>query len=295
MQIRNIGIVSPGDMGQAVAMRLKESGFVMYGALAGRSDRTRNLAREAGITDCGTMVELVGQCDLLLSVLDPAAALDNARAAADAMKKAARKPVFVDCNAVAPKSMEEITAIIGEASADCIDVGLIGSPPRGKTCTRIYASGPQARLLEQIKHPNLAVRVISERIGDASAVKMCYGAITKGAVALGLELLITARRMGVYRNSGKRIQGKHSGSVRLDARARAEHAAEGIPLGARNERDCPHLRRRRPHAQNVPGCWRNVRVRRENPARAGIAGRSPSAGAQRRRSRTAACPVAVRS
>lgn len=198
MQIRNIGIVSPGDMGQAVAMRLKESGFVMYGALAGRSDRTRNLAREAGITDCGNMVELVGQCDLLLSVLDPAAALDNARAAADAMKKAGRKPVFVDCNAVAPKSMEDITAIIGEAGADCIDVGLIGSPPRGKTCTRIYASGPQARLLEQIKHPNLAVRVISERIGDASAVKMCYGAITKGAVALGLELLITARRMGVY-------------------------------------------------------------------------------------------------
>jgi 3-hydroxyisobutyrate dehydrogenase-like beta-hydroxyacid dehydrogenase len=144
------------------------------------------------------MLELVGQCDLLLSVLDPAAALDNARAAAAAMKKAARKPVFVDCNAVAPKSMEEITVIISEAGADCIDAGLIGSPPRGKTCTRIYASGPQARLLEQIKHPNLAVRVISERIGDASAVKMCYGAITKGAVALGLELLITARRMGVY-------------------------------------------------------------------------------------------------
>jgi 3-hydroxyisobutyrate dehydrogenase-like beta-hydroxyacid dehydrogenase len=198
VQIRNIGIVSPGDMGQAVAMRLKESGFVLYGALAGRSERTRSLAREAGITDCGSMMELVAQCDLLLSVLDPAVALDNARTVAAAMKHTGRKPVFVDCNAVAPATMEQIAAIVREAGGDCVDVGIIGSPPRGNTQTRIYASGPHASVLQQIKHPNLVVRVISESIGDASAVKMCYGAITKGAVALGLELLITARRMGVY-------------------------------------------------------------------------------------------------
>ena len=198
MQIRNIGVVSPGDMGQAVAMRLKESGFTLYGALAGRSERTRKLAREAGITDCGAMEDLVAQCDMLLSVLDPGAALDNARAAAGAMKSTGCKPVFVDCNAIAPKTMETIGSIVREAGGDCIDVGIIGSPPRGKIRTRIYASGPQAALLQQINHPNLVVRVMSERIGDASAVKMCYGAVTKGAVALGLELLITAHRMGVY-------------------------------------------------------------------------------------------------
>ncbi len=43
----------------------------------------------------------------------------------------------------------------------------------------------------------MPVRVLSERIGDASAIKMCYGAMTKGVQALVLELLVAARRLGV--------------------------------------------------------------------------------------------------
>ena len=43
----------------------------------------------------------------------------------------------------------------------------------------------------------MQVRVIGERVGDASAVKMCYASITKGTLALGMELLITARKLGV--------------------------------------------------------------------------------------------------
>ena len=38
---------------------------------------------------------------------------------------------------------------------------------------------------------------MSERVGDASALKMCYAAMTKGVQALGTELLVAARRLGV--------------------------------------------------------------------------------------------------
>jgi 3-hydroxyisobutyrate dehydrogenase-like beta-hydroxyacid dehydrogenase len=38
---------------------------------------------------------------------------------------------------------------------------------------------------------------VSDRIGDAASVKMCYGAVTKGAIALLTEMLIVARRLGV--------------------------------------------------------------------------------------------------
>jgi 3-hydroxyisobutyrate dehydrogenase-like beta-hydroxyacid dehydrogenase len=38
---------------------------------------------------------------------------------------------------------------------------------------------------------------VGERIGDASAVKMCYASLTKGTLALGVELLIAARKLGV--------------------------------------------------------------------------------------------------
>ena len=51
MQIRNVGVVSPGDMGQAIAGRLMESGLNVYTALDRRSERTKALAREAGLVD----------------------------------------------------------------------------------------------------------------------------------------------------------------------------------------------------------------------------------------------------
>lgn len=197
MQIKNIGIVSPGDMGQAIAVCLKESGHHVFTALDGRSARTRALAIEAGLTDCGSMEKLVATCDMILSVLNPGMAVDKAREVAAAITKTGRKSVFADCNAISPQSVHEIDAIIRAAGGLFVDGGIIGAPPRGKSRTRLYVSGPDAALLTQFSHPRLAVRLVSNRIGDASAVKMCYGAVTKGAVALGVELLIAARRLGV--------------------------------------------------------------------------------------------------
>lgn len=78
-----------------------------------------------------------------------------------------------------------------------VDAGIIGPPPRGNAKTRLYVSGPEAGEMAQIVDDQLLVRVVGERIGDASAVKMCYASITKGALALGMELLITARKLGV--------------------------------------------------------------------------------------------------
>ncbi len=197
MNIQHIGIVSPGDMGQAVAQTLKAGGFTVRTALAGRSARTRALALEAGIDDCGTMDSLIANCDVLLSILNPAAAVDSARAAADAMRATGKRPLFVDCNAVAPQTMHEIAAVMRQAGADCVDAGIIGPPPRGKAGMRLYVSGPQAASLEVLQTGGITVRVLGPRIGDASAIKMCYAAYTKGAVALGVEMLIAARRLGV--------------------------------------------------------------------------------------------------
>ena len=39
--------------------------------------------------------------------------------------------------------------------------------------------------------------MIGEGIADASALKMCYGALNKGTQALWLEVLIAAQRLGV--------------------------------------------------------------------------------------------------
>jgi 3-hydroxyisobutyrate dehydrogenase-like beta-hydroxyacid dehydrogenase len=207
MQIRNVGVVSPGDMGQAIAGRLKESGLNVYVALDGRSERTRALAREAALTDCGSMEKLVVTCELVISVINPGEALNVARQAAAAMKKTGRMIAFADLNAVSPQTAHDADRLVREAGGMFIDGGIIGPPPRGeKDKPRIYVSGPDAYLLEQISHPNLLMRVMSERVGDASGVKMCYAAMTKGTTALAVELLVAARRLGVEQALEKELR-----------------------------------------------------------------------------------------
>lgn len=207
MQIRNVGVVSPGDMGQAIAGRLKESGLNVYAALDGRSERTRTLAREAGLTDCGSMEKLVATCELVLSVINPGEALNVAREVSAAMKKTARKIALADLNAVSPQTAREADRMVREAGGMFIDGGIIGPPPRGeKDKPRIYVSGPEAYLFEQISHPNLLMRVLSERVGDASGVKMCYAAMTKGTTALAVELLVAARKLGVEQALEKELR-----------------------------------------------------------------------------------------
>jgi len=211
MEIRNVGVVSPGDMGQAIAGRLKEAGFGVHAALDGRSERTRALARAAGLADCGSMEKLVATCELVLSVINPGEALNVARQVAAAMKKTGRRIAFADLNAVSPQTARDADRMIRDAGGMFIDGGIIGPPPRGeKDRPRIYVSGPDAYLFETIQHPNLLVRVMSERVGDASGVKMCYAAMTKGTTALAVELLVAARKLGVEQALEKELRDSQS-------------------------------------------------------------------------------------
>ena len=197
MKIENIGVMSPGDMGQAVAQQLKQRGYNVCTALDQRSARSKALAREAGLTDVGTIARLTEQCDVILSIMNPGAALEFSGEVAQALRANQRQPLFVDCNAIAPVTMQAVNANIVAAGGRCADAGIIGPPPRGTARISLYASGPEARELEQLATPQVSVVVLSDRIGDASAIKICYGAMNKGIIALALEVLIAARRLGV--------------------------------------------------------------------------------------------------
>lgn len=199
MQIGKVGLMTPGDMGQAIAMQIKARGFTVCTALDGRSERSHTLAREAGLADVGTVGRLIAECDVVLSVMNPGAAVDFAREAAAALRASGRRTLIVDCNAIAPDTVHEVAALIEQAGGRFLDGGIIGPPPRGKAKTNLYVSGPAARDLEALGGPQLTVHVVSERIADASALKMCYGALNKGTQALWLEVLIAAQRLGVDR------------------------------------------------------------------------------------------------
>jgi 3-hydroxyisobutyrate dehydrogenase-like beta-hydroxyacid dehydrogenase len=211
MQIEHVGVMSPGDMGQAVAIQIKAKGLAVYTALEHRSERTKGLAREAGLIDVGSLAQLVAQCDVILSVMDPGSAVTFAREVSAAIRTAGRHTLIVDCNAIAPDTAKEIAGLVQQAGGRFLDGGIIGPPPRGKAKTNLYVSGPCAADLEQLAGPQLVVRPIGDGIADASALKMCYGALNKGTQALWLGVLIAAERLGVAGLLDEQLRNSHQG------------------------------------------------------------------------------------
>ncbi len=194
---KTIAILSPGDMGSGVAEALTQHGFDIVTSLAGRSDRSRGLADAAGMRDCGELEDLVGEADLILSILPPAAALGQAAAVAQAMTRADARPSYADCNAISPATARRVGEVIETAGATFIDGGIIGAPPRKPPPTRFYVSGPDLDPILALDGAGIQVKPLGTEIGRASAIKMCYAGLTKGTFSLHTAVLVAAERLGL--------------------------------------------------------------------------------------------------
>lgn len=196
MSVRTVGLLSPGDMGHTVGAVLRQHGLRLLTCLDGRSERTRALAAEAGIEDVATPEALVVAADIVLCILVPAEALGVAQRVASAIRATGADVLYADCNAIAPQTVRMIGETIIGAGGRFADVGIIGGPPT-QPGTRFYASGPGAADFAALNDYGLDVRLLDGGIGQASGLKMCYGALTKGLQALGTELLVAAKMMGL--------------------------------------------------------------------------------------------------
>ena len=112
MSIGTVGILSPGDMGHSIGKVLHDNGLRVLTCLSGRSDRSRELAKQAGIDDAGSLDDLVQQVDILMCVLVPARAATVAGEVAAAMRRTGATPLYVDCNAIAPATVRAIADTI---------------------------------------------------------------------------------------------------------------------------------------------------------------------------------------
>ncbi len=197
MAVAPVGILSPGDMGAAIGAVLGAHGVPVLTCLAGRGELTRLRAHEAGMRNLPDLDALVREAGLILSVLVPAEAEGLALRVAEVIQRTGARPVFADCNAISPGTMQRIAAAVGAMGATVIDAGIIGPPPGPGRGTRIYCSGPDVAALTALNEYGLDVRVVGEAIGQASGLKMVYAASTKGTTALWTALLVAARALGL--------------------------------------------------------------------------------------------------
>jgi L-threonate 2-dehydrogenase len=191
-----IGVIAQGMMGGGVGGRLHESGAKVRTLLTGRSAKSAERARAAGMDPAADEHALLAGSDFFLSILPPGEAEALAWHLAPALKALDRKPVYVDCNAVSPQTAIRIGEIIAPTGADFVDGGIIGGPPRPGYSPTIYASGATAGQTAVLRDWGIDWRVIEGPIGAASALKMSYAGITKGTTAIASAMLLGAARFG---------------------------------------------------------------------------------------------------
>ena len=198
MALKTVAVLSPGDMGEGVGASIIGQGIDVITVLAGRSDETRMRAERAGFRDVPDLNALVTQADLVLSIMPPERAEALAADVAAAMKATGETPVFADMNAIAPTTARRIAAVIADAGAVFIDGGIIGWPPlKGENDTKLYVSGPDAALMDELDGNGKKIIQLGDEIGRASAVKMVYASVTKGTDSLLTAAYTAAEALGV--------------------------------------------------------------------------------------------------
>src|SRR5580704_7099946 len=190
-----IAVIAPGAMGAAVGKRLFDNGVKVLTSLQGRSQETAARAKAAGMVAASD--EEIAATDFILSILPPGDALSLAERFAPPLTASNAKPVYVDCNAINPKTVERVAAVIAPTGCPFVDAGIIGQPPKpGDAGPRFYASGPAAPRFATLRQYGLDVRVLDGAISAASALKMSYAGITKGTQAIGAAMMLAATRAG---------------------------------------------------------------------------------------------------
>ncbi|KMY85919.1 3-hydroxyisobutyrate dehydrogenase and related beta-hydroxyacid dehydrogenase [Candidatus Paraburkholderia calva] len=172
-----IAVLGAGAMGSAIGRMTKEAGARVLTSLDGRGDA--NIAR----------VRLHP-----VSIVPPGVAEQTAQRMAPALTQAARKPMYVDCNAISPETAAAIARVIEPTGAPFVDGGIIGAP----SSLKFYMSGADAGRTLALNQRGLVVRVLEGPVGAgaASALKMSYAGITKGLTAFGSTMSLAALRNG---------------------------------------------------------------------------------------------------
>jgi 3-hydroxyisobutyrate dehydrogenase-like beta-hydroxyacid dehydrogenase len=189
-----IGVLHPGSMGISLAVSAQATGHEVCWASAGRSTDTTQRAETHGLTDLRALKELCSQCGAIISICPPVASEQVARDVA----QHGFDGVYLDANAISPQRAQTIADIIHAGGGRFVDGGIVGGPAWKPDKTFLHLSGPHAgEVVPWFAGGLLETNVLGDGTTQASALKMCFAAYTKGTAALFYGILATSEALGV--------------------------------------------------------------------------------------------------
>ncbi|OAA54373.1 6-phosphogluconate dehydrogenase protein [Niveomyces insectorum RCEF 264] len=208
--VSTIGVLSIGEMGLGIAQLLQFHGYRVITNVSDRSKATRVRAEAHNIATVETDLRLVQESDYIFSIVPPRDALATLQRmkAAVAHLQSDKTVHFLDLNAISPSSSHQAFATLENCGNMVFHDGVIsGGVPRPTKydvdgtptnwhCPTLLMSGPNKIMDTSLIHA-VNIEHMSDTIGAAVAVKMCFGMVTKGYIALAIQAFTTAHRLGV--------------------------------------------------------------------------------------------------
>lgn len=189
-----------GEVGQALAVDLGARGvsdlmawdilFPVADSAPSRAITGKSLRAGANVADA------VASADLVISAVTAAQDVVAARSVAPHLQ---RKAYFLDVNSVSPAVKVEASQIVETAGGRYVEAAIMSPINPQRAASPMLFGGPHAAeflpIARQLGFSSASV--FSDRVGNASAAKMCRSVIVKGMEALLGESLLAARRYGV--------------------------------------------------------------------------------------------------
>jgi 3-hydroxyisobutyrate dehydrogenase-like beta-hydroxyacid dehydrogenase len=202
MNLNHIGLIGYGEVGKTFCAGLKTKPGVSAIAAwdlkftnAATRDAEQAHAASAGVQACTCMQALCEASTFILSAVTASNTLSVAQEAAKSIRPGS---VFLDLNSASPGTKLQCAAVIEAAGAHYVEAGVMTSvPPYGIRVPMLLGGVKASALAAALTIWQLDATAVSDKLGIASAIKMCRSVMIKGLEALVIESYTTARAYGV--------------------------------------------------------------------------------------------------
>ncbi len=195
----HVGLVGYGEVGRILAEDLGAQGVQVsaYDLKLGGSQagELHDHAGARGVSLVGSHAELASCADFIVSAVTASQAVPVAEACAPAVRRGAW---FLDFNSASPGAKQRAAALIDGAGGRYVEGAVMTSIPPYRINVPLLLGGAGAAELAPLLHAlGFDAKVASEKLGVASATKMCRSVMIKGLEAMVIESFTAARHYGV--------------------------------------------------------------------------------------------------
>ena len=192
----NVALIGYGEVGQLFARDLDAAG-VSTSAFDILFD-PRHPVCQPPARAAADPASAVSTADLVISAVTASSAVAAVASVAPAIRPGT---IVLDINSVSPATKRAAFAVIQAAGGRYVEAAVMAAVPPLGIRVPMLLGGPYAReAARDLAALGLNATHHSDKIGVASAVKMCRSVVIKGLEALLAEALVTARRHGAERD-----------------------------------------------------------------------------------------------